>query len=267
MADYQPQFEELVTAIKSFEVFPEVIKEFTELLKQRYLRKHRSPKDLEWIDELCGQYHDSCHNYVDFIKRVVATQFLGKCLSVDSDSERKRIIRELKANIRAARKPGGRLDRFLGETEREEVLEKVDQVLTEMEEMQKSEAKKAKYFQKFSDWLKGKVLEQVSAVFAKIISPLWDMVYTNAMLAVASDYDHDTLKSAVVNIGKYVPEMENSMELNRRALDGINSVLEVLETEDEETLKTSMRRLYPMENKVKNGCVDLMKLLAKLNGP
>lgn len=259
--DYQPQFLDIVTAIDSLRVFDDTITQFTVLLKQRYEREH-SPKELQWIDELCGDYHDNCHNYVQFIKQVIAERFLAKCLTLEEDAERRELIKEFKANIRAANR---RLDNFMGrETNREEVLGKVDGVLSEMEEVQKKKDKKAKYYLKFSEWLKGKVLEQVSEVFAKVISPLWDMVYTNATLAVQSNYDHETLKSAVLKIGENVPEMEESLDQNRRALEGINSVLKVLEGEDEASLKTAMRRLSPIQTKIKNSCDKMLKLLSNL---
>lgn len=258
--DYQQHFEAVGKAIQSLRIFPDTIKEFTEMLRQGYQRNH-STRDLVWIDELCGIYHDNCYNYVEFIKRVIATQFLAQCLTTENDSERKRIINELKANLRAANK---RLDRFLGPTERKEVVEKLDGVLTEMEEIKTKRDKKAQYFQKLSEWLRGKLLEQVSVVFAKIIGPLWDMIYTNATLALQSDYDHETLKCAVSNIGKNVPRIEESVEENRRALEGVNSVLKVLETEEEELLGKSLRYLYPMEIRVKNACDDIIKLLESL---
>ena len=217
--NHQPQFQRFIEAIASLKIFPETIEEFTKLLKQRYRRKH-SPKDLEWIDKLCGNYHDNCYNYVNFIKRVFAAQFLAKCLTAEEDAQRKNIITELKANIEAAIKPDGRLDRFMSKTSKKQVLENIDEVLRQMEHMQKKEAKKQKYFQEFSSWLKDKVLDQVSVVFAKVIGPLWDMICENAMLAVQSDYDHDTLILAVENIGKYIPLMEKSVEDNRYILNG-----------------------------------------------
>ena len=212
--NHQPQFQRLIEAIASLKIFPETIEEFTKLLKQRYQRKH-SPKDLEWIDKLCGNYHDNCYNYVKFIKRVFAAQFLAKCLTAEEDAQRKNIITELKANTDAAMKSGGRLDRFMGNTNKKQVLENIDEVLAQMEHMQKKEAKKQKYFQKFSSWLKEKVLDQVSVVFAKVIGPLWDMISENVVLAVQSDYDHDTLILAVETIGKDIPLMEKSIEDNR----------------------------------------------------
>lgn len=262
MSDYGQQFNALATAIESLKIFPETITEFTTFLKQRYLRKHK-PSELFWIDRLCGVYEDNCKHYAKFIKRVVATQFLGECLHAD-ESQRGDLIKELKANINAAKK---RLDNFLGETNKKEVIEKMDGELSKMEAIQQKKDKSEKYAMKFSEWLKGKVLEQVGEVFAKVIGPLWDMVYTNASMAIKSDYDHEQLQAAVQNIQSCLPKMEESLDSNRRALKRISDVLDVFavmfDEKDPELVK-HMRSLYHLQNNVVDACDQITKLVEAL---
>ena len=263
MSGYANHFEQLAKAVESLEVFPHIIKEFTSFLKQRYLKKHK-PSELVWIDELCLEYKGNCKGYVKFIKRVISSQFLGKCLNPTED-EIGDLIKEVKANINASNK---RLNTFLGETERKEVVEKLDGELSKMEATKAKKDKKEKYRMKFSEWLKGKVLEQVGEVFAKVVGPLWDFVYTNASMAIQSDYDHEVLLAAVQKIHVAIPEMEKSLDMNRSALKGIASILEVfakLHEEKDAGLKNQMIFLYPMQTTIDNACDRINELIEHLN--
>ena len=265
MSTYGTHFEELARAIGTLEVFPNIIKEFTNFLKQRYLKKHK-PSELVWIDRLCGKYEDNCKHYAKFIKRVVSSQFLAKCLHA-KEEEIGDLLKEFKANLNAANK---RLDNFLGETDRKEVVEKLDGELSKMEAAQQKRDKKDKYKLKFTDWLKGKVLEQVGEVFAKVVGPLWEMVYTNASMAIQSDYDHDVLKAAVDNLHGAMPQMEESLNSNRSALKGISYVLEVFLKLHEQNPKDAglareMMTLSPMRNSIDNACDRITKLVESLN--
>ena len=262
MSSYAKHFEDLAKAIESLEVFPNIIREFTNFLKQRYLKKHKL-SELVWIHELCGEYEDSCKGYTKFIKRVIGSEFLARCLHVKND-EIDSLIKELKANINAANK---RLNNFLGETERKEVVEKLDVELTKMESAKAKKDKKDKYMMKFGDWLKGEVLEQVGEVFAKVVGPLWDFVYTNASEAIRSDYDHDILKMAVEQINSAIPKMEESLDLNRRALRGIDSIVDVfakLHEEKDSDLEKEFWRLSPMQHDIDNACDRITKEVEKL---
>ncbi len=263
MSNYSVYFEDLAKAIDTLEVFPNIIKEFTNFLKQRYLKKHK-PSELVWIDALCGEYEDNCKHYAKFIKRVVASQFLAKCLNV-SEGEIGDLIKELKANINAANR---RLNNFLGETDRKQVVEKLDGELSRMESSQKKKDKKEKYIFKFSEWLKDKVLDQVEEVFAKVVGPLWEMVMTNAAMAIQSDYDHDVLKKAIENIHGTIPKMEESLDSNRRALKGIGDVLEVFSKMHEQKdagLARELQSLFPVQNRIDNACNRITKLVDSLN--
>ena len=262
MSSYAKHFGDLAKAIESLEVFPNIIREFTHFLKQRYLKKHKL-SELVWIHELCGEYEDSCKGYTKFIKRVIGDQFLARCLHV-KDEEIASLVQELKANINAANK---RLNNFLGETERKEVVEKLDGELSKMESAKAKKDKKDKYVSKFGDWLKGKVLEEVGEVFAKVVGPLWDFVYTNASEAIRSDYDHDILKAAVEQIHSAIPKMEESLDTNRRALRGIDSIVDVfakLHEEKDAGLAKEFWLLSPMRHNIENACDQISKEVEKL---
>jgi predicted DNA-binding protein YlxM (UPF0122 family) len=263
MSSYGKHFEELAKAIETLEVFPNIIKEFTSFLKQRYLKKHKAA-ELVWIDRLCGEYEDNCKHYAKFIKRVVSNEFLAECLNV-REEEIADLIKEFKANINAANR---RLDNFLCESDRNEVVEKLDGELSKMESSQKKKDKKEKYKFKFSEWLKDKVLEQADEVFAKVVGPLWEMVCSNATMAIQSDYDHDVLKKAVENIHGTIPKMEESLDMNRNALKGIGQVLEVFSRMHEEknaALLKEMLALHPMQNRIDIACDHVTKLVESLN--
>ena len=257
MSSYSVYFEDLAKAIDTLEVFPNIIKEFTNFLKQRYLKKHK-PSELVWIDALCGEYEDNCKHYAIFIKRVVASQFLAKCLNV-SEGEIGDLIKELKANINAANR---RLNNFLGETDRKQVVEKLDGELSRMESSQKKKDEQEKYIFKLIEYLKDKVLDQVGEVFAKIVGPLWEMVQTNAAMAIKSEYDHEVLKKAIENIHGAIPKMEESLESNRRALKGIGDMLE------DAGLARELQSLFPaqiLQNRIDNACNRITKLVDSLN--
>lgn len=202
------KFQCLAEAIKSLETFPETLENFTEFLRQRYLSENNPSKvkvkDLEWIVQLCGKYHDNCSLYVTFIEKVVVTQFLAECLTKEA-SKRTEIITGLKANIDAAER---RLDRFTSNMSKADVLKIIG-------EAEKQPTKNKKYFQQLSTWLKEKVLGEVSTVFAPIIGPLWDMIEKNVELAVQSDYDHQTLVAAVGKITENLQLMDGSIKGNR----------------------------------------------------
>ena len=263
MSSYGKHFEDLAKAIETLEVFPNIIKEFTTFLKQRYLKKHKST-ELVWIDRLCGEYEDNCKHYAKFIKRVVSSQFLAKCLNA-KEEEIANLIKELKANINAANR---RLDNFLGETDRNEVVEKLDGELSKMESSQKKKDKKEKYILKFGEWLKNKVMEQVGDVFAKVVGPLWEMVLSNATMAIQSDYDHEVLTKAVETIRGTLPRMEESLEINRKALNGIGSVMDVLwrmHEQKDAALAREMLAIFPMHNQVDDACDHITKLVESLS--
>ena len=263
MSSYGKHFEDLAKAIETLEVFPKIIKEFTTFLKQRYLKKHK-PAELVWIYRLCGEYEDSCKYYAKFIKRVVSSQFLAKCLNA-KEEEIANLIKELQANIKAANR---RLDNFLGETDRNEVVEKLDGELIKMESSQKKKDKKEKYILKFNEWLKNKVVDQVGDVFAKVVGPLWDMVQSNAAMAIQSDYDHDVLKKAVDTIQATIPRMEESLEINRKALNGVDSVMEVfwrMHEQKDAALEREMLAIFPMQNHIDNACDHITKLVETLS--
>ena len=263
MSGYGKHFEDLAKAIETLEVFPNIIKEFTTFLKQRYLKKHK-PAELVWIDRLCGEYKDNCEQYAEFIKRVVSSQFLAKCLNA-KEEEIANLIKELKANINAANK---RLNNFLGETDRNEVVEKLDEELSKMESSQKKKDKKEKYILKFNEWLKNKVVDQVGDVFAKVVGPLWENVQSNAAMAIQSDYDHDVLRKAVDTIQATIPRMEESLEINRKALSGIGSVMDVfwkMHEQKDDALAREMLAIFPMQNHINNACDHITKLVESLS--
>lgn len=251
--------EDLVKALESLQVFPLVIKDCRDFLKQRYLKKHKR-SELVWIDKLSGEYKDNCQHYAEFIKRIVAIEFLAKCLNI-KENEVNELISRLKANINAANK---RLNNFLGETDRKEVVGKLDAELAKMESSQQKADKKQKYAFKFSEFIKGKVLEHVGEIFAKVVGPLWEMIFTNATSAIQSDYDHQVLVDAINHIQTAMPEMEKSLDQNRRALKAVDDVLETLKQQDGSKIKEILLGLYPVQNDIINTCDNVIKLVNEL---
>ena len=199
------KFQCLAKAINSLEIFPEILKNFTAFLTQKYLSEENPSKveDLEWIVILRDKYYDNCHSYVTFIENRIATQFLAECLTKEA-LERTEIITELKANIEAAE---GRLVNFTSNMSKDDVLKTIVEA--------EKQPKQKEHFQHFTAWLKGQVLDAVSPVFATIIGPLWHMIKENVELAVQSDYDYQTLVQAVKMIRKNLEVMDGSIKGNR----------------------------------------------------
>ena len=255
MSHYSSYFIELKEAIKSLDIFPKLFKEFETFWKQGFRKPHKVGND--GIPSLIRECIDSCKGYSEFIKTVVAEQFLANCLNAKLD-EIDPMLKELKTNIDFAQK---RLNGFFGENgELDELVEKLKDDFSRLKSLEEKSIETSQKLNKFLDGVK-------KIPGAKNIGPAVDDFKLHASKAVESDYDHKALVTAFEMIDKSIPEAEESLEENRRALTGIEKVIEVIEKrleEKESDLSRDLWDLSLLHHDINNACDDIIKKIANL---
>lgn len=259
MSHYSSYFIELKEAIKSLDIFPKLFKEFETFWKQGFRKPHKVGND--GIPSLIRECIGKCKGYSEFIKTVVAKQFLANCLNAKLD-EIEPMLKELKTNIEFANK---RLNGFLGESgELNELVEKLNDDFSRLESLeQKSNETRQTFNEAFN------VAKRIFSQVAENIEPVLDDTKLHVSSAVESDYDHKALVTAFETIKKSIPEAENSLEENRRALTGIEKVIEVIKKRLEQKGPDLSRDLWDLsllDHDINNACDDIIKKIANLEG-